>query len=246
MSTEEKLSDCSELHYGEDYLSWKDWGSSSFGKLSAMDCKYFSCEIDRAKRSFDANSTVLEIGFGNGSFLQFAKTKGWEISGTELNENLVKIAAENQFNVFHTENLTAFENTSYDLVVAFDVLEHIPQDKILLFLSEIKRILKPNGCFIARFPNGDSPFGLSHQNGDVTHVTFIGSGKIKYFVSKLDVELVTVGGEARPFFLTLNPFLFLARAFKRITVQLISYFYYKVFCKPDYFSSNLVMIFKKI
>lgn len=234
-----------DVNYGEDYLSWKDWGHKNFGELSTKDFKYFSSEIRKTKQNFDANSTVLEIGFGNGSFLQFAKTNRWKISGTEINENLIKIAKESKFNVFHTTNLVVFDNASYDLIVAFDVLEHIPQDKILPFLFEVKRILKPNGCFIARFPNGDSPLGLSYQNGDLTHVSFIGSGKVRYFANKLAIELVYVGGEACPLLITANPILVLARIIKKITIMTISYFYYKVFSKSDYFSSNLVMIFKK-
>ncbi len=246
MSVEENLIPCSDSNYDEDYLSWKDWESSNFAELSAKDKKYFALEIGKTKRNFEANSRVMEIGFGNGRFLRFAKENRWEISGTELNEALVRTAKKHDFNVFQTESLVEFDTAAYDLIVAFDVLEHIPQDKILPFLFEIKRILKPNGYFIARFPNGDSPLGLSHQNGDVTHITFIGSEKARYFVCKLGVELIYVGGEAQPFFPTINPILFLARIIKKITVQLMSYFYYKVFSKSDYFSSNLVMVFKKI
>ena len=30
----------------------------------------------------------------------------------------------------------------FDLVIAFDVLEHIPQDEIIFFLKQVKRVLK--------------------------------------------------------------------------------------------------------
>jgi cyclopropane fatty-acyl-phospholipid synthase-like methyltransferase len=67
---------------------------------------------------------------------------------------LVEIAKQNGFNVLQTYNLECFAENMFDLVAAFDVLEHIPQDKLLDFLTQIKRILKNDGVFIARFPNG--------------------------------------------------------------------------------------------
>ncbi len=235
-----------DSNYGEDYINWKDWGINSFGSLSRYDQKYFVAEIKKTKQNFGENSIVLEIGFGNGSFLQFAKLNGWKISGIEINENLVNIAKESDFNTFHTDNLTSFDNASYDLIVAFDVLEHIAPDKILPFLTEVKRVLKPNGYFIARFPNGDSPFGLSYQNGDVTHVNFIGSGKARYFANKLAVDLVYIGGEARPFLISRNPILILSRIVKKAVKTIISQFFNKFFLKPNYLSSNLIMILKKV
>lgn len=32
--------------------------------------------------------------------------------------------------------------------------------------------------FLARFPNGDSTIGMRNQNGDITHVNAISTGKI--------------------------------------------------------------------
>lgn len=51
---------------------------------------------------------------------------------------------------------------------------------------------------IARFPNGDSPFGLVNQNGDVTHLNAIGSRKIEYYSTVLGFELVSCVGQAIP------------------------------------------------
>ena len=79
----------------EDYVTWKNWGQNNFGILSAKDSQYFSAEIKKTKQSFGPGSSVLEIGFGNGNFLQFAKSSGWNVCGVEINENLVKVANDN-------------------------------------------------------------------------------------------------------------------------------------------------------
>ena len=63
-----------------------------------------------------------------------------------------------------------------DLVLAFDVLEHVPKAVALGFWRDVMRVLKPGARAVLRFPNGDFPFGLGHQNADVTHVNAIGRG----------------------------------------------------------------------
>jgi 2-polyprenyl-3-methyl-5-hydroxy-6-metoxy-1,4-benzoquinol methylase len=184
--------------YGNDYLNWKKWGNDAFGTLTKSERSYFSAEIKRLKKTLAKGASVLEIGFGNGSFLKFARLQEWNVSGTEVNVELVNAAKAAGFNAAHAETLADFPDQSFDLVVAFDVLEHIAQDSIVDFMLDVKRVLKPGGHFIARCPNGDSPFGLVNQNGDITHITAIGRGKARYFATKTDMELVYLGGEAEP------------------------------------------------
>jgi SAM-dependent methyltransferase len=184
--------------YGKSYLEWKSWEVSNFGGLRKSEKSYFDAEIKRASINTDKKIRALEIGFGNGSFLTYAKNKRWDIVGTEINKDLVEAARRLNFNCICADNLSTFGDDTFDLVVAFDVLEHVSQGNLLSFLREVNRILKDNGIFIARFPNGDSPFGLLNQNSDMTHITTIGSGKVKYLASELGVNLVFVGAEAQP------------------------------------------------
>ena len=184
--------------YGSDYLDWKKWGQAGFGSLTKSDRTYFNAEIKRSKKAFPKGTNVLEVGFGNGSFLAFARQQEWNVVGTEVNQELVGAARQGGFNVAHTADLSAFPDDSFELIVAFDVLEHMPQGAIVDFMLDVKRVLKPGGHFIARCPNGDSPFGLVNQNGDVTHITSIGRGKARYFATRADLELIYVGGEAEP------------------------------------------------
>ncbi len=184
--------------YGKDYLNWRKWGNGTFGALTRSEKSYFSAEIKRCKRTFPKGTNVLEIGFGNGSFLTFARQQDWNVFGTEVNGELVNAARDAGFDVAHAETISDFPDGSCELVVAFDVLEHVAQDLIVDFMLDVKRVLKPGGCFIARCPNGDSPFGLVNQNGDITHITAIGRGKARYFATRTDMELVYLGGEAEP------------------------------------------------
>jgi 2-polyprenyl-3-methyl-5-hydroxy-6-metoxy-1,4-benzoquinol methylase len=232
--------------YGNDYLNWKNWGDSTFGALTRSQRSYFRAEVRRSGVAFPEGSNVLEIGFGNGSFLTFARQQKWNVVGTEVNAELIGAAKAARFSVAHTDNLSEFRDGSFELITAFDVLEHIAQDQIAEFILEIKRILKPGGVFIARCPNGDSPFGLVNQNGDVTHVTVIGRGKARYFAAKTGMELVYLGGEAEPILGTSA----LDMAIRAIGVPVkkaidacLNVFVYQ--SKVAFCSRNLTLIFRK-
>jgi len=184
--------------YGEEYLQWKGWGAETFGVLNRQEEADISAQLRKARTVLSPQSRVLEIGFGNGKFLAYGKKRQWEMHGTEVNAGLLESARLKGFHAVHTESLEPFSADQFDLVAAFDVLEHLPQEALFPFLQEIQRVLKDRGVFIARFPNGDSPFGRFIQHADPTHLTTIGSSKARYFAKKLGVRIIYIGAEAQP------------------------------------------------
>lgn len=231
--------------YSDEYTTWKNWSNETFGILSKSEKNYFSGELKKLGRKISPNSNVLEIGFGNGCFMQYAKKNGWEITGVEANLELVDIAKSLGYKALHSDDIGAIASDQFDMIAAFDVLEHIPQSDILNFLSQIKRMLKDGGVFIARFPNGDSPFGLANQNGDLTHVTAIGSEKFRYLVQRLDSDLIFLGGEHSSHKHSLHPLKIFRRAMSTISkIMLNGFLNYILYTKREYLSANLIGIFK--
>ncbi len=188
----------SAAHFGSEYAQWKTWDSATFGSLTQSEEASISAEIKKSQAVLPPQSRVLEIGFGNGAFLAYGNKRQWEVHGTEINPELVRRAQESGFRAVETGDLQAFSDKYFDLVVAFDVLEHIPREKLASFLTEIKRVMKDGAVFIARFPNGDSPIGMPYQHGDPTHMTTIGSSQARFFANMLGVELLYIGGAAQP------------------------------------------------
>jgi SAM-dependent methyltransferase len=182
------------------YASWKNWKYEEFGYLRKIDSAYFSKLLSTIKLYLPKKTRVLEIGFGNGAFLQFAKIKGWDIYGLEINRELLKVAEKNLFNVSYADKPLPFPDNYFDLVVAFDLLEHIDQESLVDYIAEIKRVIRNDGFFVSRFPNGDSPFGLYAQNGDLTHKTFIGIGKIRYLIDRNNMSIFYLTGDVQPLF----------------------------------------------
>ncbi len=235
----------SPINLNMDYIHWKEWDVDNFAHLTPSDRRYFDSELREFINLQDLAPNILEIGFGNGKFLQYCTNRQWNITGTEINPLLVGIANEKGFQAVLSENLLELEDRQFDMVVAFDVLEHIPQNEIIFILKQIKRVLREEGTCLLRFPNGDSPFGLANQNGDITHVTAIGSEKIKFFASQASLDLIVLRGEREPlleksFSKTLRRVI--SVAFKNMINAFIYLVFYK---KRNYCSDNLVVILKK-
>lgn len=237
----------SKHNQNTEYLNWKQWSIENFAQSSAYDKQYFDAELkDLPIELVPFSPQILEIGFGNGKFLQYCADRNWDVTGVEINPLLVKLAQEKGFTAVLSENLLELADEQFDLVVAFDVLEHIPQDEIIFFLKQVKRVLKKEGACLFRFPNGDSPFGLANQNGDITHITAIGSEKIIFFASQASLDLIVCRGEREPLFET-SFSKTLRRAISIVFKKMINAFIYLVFYKKrNYCSDNLVVILKKI
>ncbi len=179
-----------------DYIGWKDWQGDAFGVADLPSLLYFNAELK--KLNIPEAAAVLEIGFGNGQFLAFGKNRGWSMMGTEANRTLVMSARHNGFDVYEAGEITSVPDGAFDLVAAFDVLEHVPTDEQVDFLKTLIGKLKSGGILLLRFPNADSSMGLPNQNGDPTHCSVIGVGKLKLYASLADAEVLYVKRESRP------------------------------------------------
>ena len=114
----------------------------------------------RAKRlasKLPPNAKVLDIGCGNGNFLESMLRYGdFEIHGIEMEGNSAKRAARVnniQLHIGSLEKETYSEN-SFDAISLFHVFEHLEEAKKTV--DTIKKILKPDGHLVISFPNIDS------------------------------------------------------------------------------------------
>jgi len=57
----------------------------------------------------------------------------------------------------------------YDVICAFDLLEHFHKDELLDLLGLIHSRLTLGGIFVFRTPNGEGPFVGRYRYGDFTH-----------------------------------------------------------------------------
>lgn len=117
---------------------------------------------------------ALEIGCGPGGFLYWARERGWpHITGLDLSAEQVAVAQALKLdaqNVSLQEFLTGREN-AFDLIVGFDLIEHLNRDEAFQCLDLCLAALRPGGTLFMTTPNGaglrPGPVAL----GDLTHET---------------------------------------------------------------------------
>jgi len=184
---------------GDAYIEWKDWDDATFGQFTKLDRVYYAAETSITAQS---PLRLLEIGFGNGSFLGWIKSLGGEIFGVETSARLNARArdffrSDCFFEDLHDPRLNRFEG-HLTHVVAFDVIEHISAEHLPSLLERIRDLLSDEGRLILRFPNGDSPFGRMIQHGDPTHVTTMGRHKLAYLARNAGLSVVEIRAPALP------------------------------------------------
>lgn len=120
---------------------------------------------------------VLDIGCGYGNLLTAFKNAGYNnLTGIDISEEQIKNAKELNENInFICSDLISFLNTSnekYDLITAFDVLEHLDKEEALTSLELIYNNLNEGGQLIVQTPNAESPWFGAVAFGDFTHEWF--------------------------------------------------------------------------
>lgn len=177
----------------QGYAEWKHWQGAF--QASQRDARYFEAEFRDLPL---AGKRVLEIGFGDGRFMAWAKAQGAEVEGVEINPEMLA-AANNHGHVAHNVQLDGLAGTGarYDLIVAFDVLEHWNTDELIANFRAIATLLHCDGRFLARFPNGHSPFGRVYQHGDFSHHSVLSCYKIEYLAMLSGLEAIRISDAAR-------------------------------------------------
>lgn len=175
------------------YARWKGWDGAF--EVRERDARYFSAEFAGVEL---AGKRVLEVGFGNGRFMAWGKAQGADIAGLEINADMLDAATHHGYDVRNASlGELVGEGASYDLIVAFDVLEHWETDELIANFRHVATLLRTGGVFLARFPNGHSPFGRVYQHGDFTHKSVISAFKIDYLAGLSGLDVVRVANVRR-------------------------------------------------
>jgi SAM-dependent methyltransferase len=97
---------------------------------------------------------ILEIGCGKGAILSHLHSAGFQCTGIDIDPDALK-----DCRIEHPElsvelssgDAIPFPAASFDVVLSFDVLEHIRDTD--RHLAEVKRVLAPKGQYLLQTPN---------------------------------------------------------------------------------------------
>jgi cyclopropane fatty-acyl-phospholipid synthase-like methyltransferase len=91
-------------------------------------------------------SKLLEVGCSYGFFLANARMHGWDATGIEISDKAATFGRSRGLNI-HTGTLDdAHVSSPYDVIVAFDVIEHLVSP--MRFLAQCRNLLREDGILM--------------------------------------------------------------------------------------------------
>lgn len=131
---------------------------------SYISSSQYSKAYDLVRKYGTEKLNVLDWGTGSGHFSYFLLSQGYNVTAFTIEQQ--SFLADSLINIYKEKykllldqkptNPLPFDDESFDLVVSIGVLEHVREtnNTEINSLSEIRRVLKPNGIFICyHFPN---------------------------------------------------------------------------------------------
>lgn len=182
--------------------AYKDYRDRSAIRLGAKHVRQF----DRAFLDFTGAGpamSVLDIGCGQGLFLQYLKHRGFrDVVGVDYDENMRATLAdvEQAGYVIETTDAEAFVDRvrgqrRFDRIVLFDILEHMALDRCVGLLDKLHGILNAGGKVLIRVPNVTSPWGLRMQFDTFDHVTAFSPGRVQELAALSGYRVTALKGE---------------------------------------------------
>ena len=176
-----------------DYISHTDGKRSLFEKMyQAVKSRALKNKV-KLINSQSAKGALLDIGAGTGDFLVVAQKDGWQTKGIEPSPKAKAIALSK--GVSFANDLSDLQDNSFDVITMWHVLEHVPN--LDEYLSELKRIIKPDGTIIIAVPNFKSfdaeYYGKYWAAYDTPrHLWHFSKNSIQKLVGEFQLQLVQV------------------------------------------------------
>ena len=122
----------------------------------------------------DRRLKIVDLGCGPGASLYFLKLAGYtNISGVDISLEQIEQAHRLGLTEARQGQIDSFlagtSPESIDIVLLFDVLEHLSREELFTTLDEVYRILRTGGRCIVHVPNAEGLYGMRIRYGDLTH-----------------------------------------------------------------------------
>lgn len=156
-------------------------------------------EYDIAARYVGSTDAVLEVGAGKGAFSRHIHCASY--AGLETSPDAVALARHEGVELLQDDLDThsAQHANCYDVVCAFQVLEHVPDP--LVFLRSARRALRDRGRLIVAVPSEDSFASIDFWdilNMPPHHVTRWSDRALCSVARLLDMQVVAIDHEPLP------------------------------------------------
>ena len=170
------------------------------GKLSDVKLEYL--------KKYLKGSVILDLGAGRCYYSQWLSEYNpllriiavdWIDIGEPLAQNIEYLKVDLELRL-------PFEDQMFDTIIAFDIIEHIENEKQLF--NELKRVCKKDGLIIGSVPHDDDKFLPAYNltfyhRSDVTHKRYYVPDYISLQFNKLGfkMENLALHGDVNPQFI---------------------------------------------
>ncbi len=153
---------------------------------------------------------ALDLGCGPGHYCRRLTERGWRATAVDTDPDNLAYAAEHAAATHlgdALEVLPSLPAEQYELVLALELIEHLPRDRGEALVGGIRRVLKPGGALLLSTPNRWSLEGLGGylwgeklrgwgkwMAWDPTHVHVYSSGEILRLVKAAGFAVENVAG----------------------------------------------------
>ena len=138
----------------ETALSKHYSGYARFSQISQTTIKRYNELLDKFEK-FRSNNRILDVGCGEGFFLEQAVHRGWEVHGTECVPQYIEVCENKKIHMHEgILNINNYEPGSFDIITSFEVLEHLnyPVQEV----SNFWKLLRKGGLLYVTTPNFNS------------------------------------------------------------------------------------------
>jgi len=124
-----------------------------------MDDKPFDRDcLDRLAREVGTLGPICDLGCGPGQIARYLHRQGVDSLGVDLSLRMIDEAQRLNPDIpFHQGDMLSLPDTdeSWGGIAAFYCVIHIPRERVVDALREMKRVLKPNGVLLVTFHVGE-------------------------------------------------------------------------------------------
>ena len=167
--------------YTYDEKFYEDWARVAIGHIRSLLPKH-------------KDAAICDMGCGHGGLLYALKKLGYtNMVGVDLCPEQVALARQVWPDVVQGDAIDFLQNhpNSFDLITAFDFLEHFRKEEIFPVLDAFYVALRPGGRLILSTPNAESPLPTDCW-GDFTHEVCFTSRSMKQILQVVGFEDVRI------------------------------------------------------
>jgi 2-polyprenyl-3-methyl-5-hydroxy-6-metoxy-1,4-benzoquinol methylase len=185
--------------YGHDYFE-NAANETGYDAYLDQEEEYLATFEEDLRRisEFVSAGRVLDVGCGFGFFMQQALDAGYDVYGSDVAEQAVKLAVERlpgRAFLGAVEDIVELQDAEFDVIFASHLIEHITTP--VPFLENLVKRLRPGGICVLVTPNIDSLLARVSRARWVSfkvpeHVAYYSPRTIRDLFARAGLEMVAV------------------------------------------------------